>query len=70
VRCVQTFVVRPLGLCKPFVIKVDGLRLLTRGTIRISVSGCVGVLNQALSRGPPGTHADKIRYAGSAETGS
>jgi len=47
VRNVQTLVVRPLGPCEPFMINVDGLRLLTRGTIRVSVSGRVLLVDAA-----------------------
>jgi diacylglycerol kinase family enzyme len=49
VREVSTFDARPIGTPRSYMVNVDGLRLLTRGAVRITVSGQVLLLTAAPS---------------------
>jgi hypothetical protein len=44
VREVRTLAIRPVGTCPPQMFNLDGLRMMTRGEVRIAVSGRVWLI--------------------------
>ncbi len=51
VREVRTMQAQPVGTSRPYMVNVDGLRLITRGAVRVSVSGLVHLVSARA--GPP-----------------
>ena len=45
VRNVRTLLAEPIGLTRPVMVNVDGLRLMARGTVRVSISGRVRLVD-------------------------
>ena len=45
VRNVRALLAEPIGLTRPVMVNVDGLRLMARGTVRVSISGRVRLVD-------------------------
>lgn len=56
VRDVRKLTAVPAGPARRFMVNVDGLRLLTRGTIEISVSGRIHLIDAAPESDPGAAH--------------